>query len=399
MGYIQKPQRVWWRRALFQVHLWVGIILGLYIIVIGLTGSILVFKDELAALSYPGMRSAQQVDQSRWANLATVVENARAAHPRHKFVSAYVPTVFSNTFLTYMEGPNQQWLYVFADPADGHIVGDSDLKSSWLFWVAELHFRLLAGDTGWILNGTGAAFLVLLSITGILLWWPGIKTWPRALKVGFKRGWKRINFDLHSAIGFWTLAIVFMWALSGVYFVWPKQFEAVVNRFSSVASAIEPEIVVPPKMEGQSANLRVLLSQAQSASPDAKLSGLYIPEGAKHPITVFMARNGHQDFSQMDRIYFDPSSGKQLGIWHAGVNPTLGAKFVYWLGPLHFGVYWGSGIKILWAFLGLSLPTLTVTGALMYWNRSLSKYWVKLKTSSRKPNSQEVLPEEMRRAS
>jgi uncharacterized iron-regulated membrane protein len=39
--------------------------------------------------------------------------------------------------------------------------------------------------------------------------------------------------------------------------------------------------------------------------------------------------------------------------------------------PLHFGTLWGLGPKILWAFLGMSLPTLTVTGLLMYWNRKL----------------------------
>ena len=99
----------------------------------------------------------------------------------------------------------------------------------------------------------------------------------------------------------------------------------------------------------------------------------------------------------MDRVYFDPSSGKQLAIWHSGINPTLGSKFVYWLGPLHFGLYWGTGIEILWAALGLSLPVLTITGTLMYWNRSLSKYWAKLKSRSHLRALREELPEEVTR--
>ena len=397
MGYIDKPQRLWWRKILFQVHLWVGVILGLYIIVIGLTGSILVFRDELALLSHPDLNFENSADPAGWPDLTKVMKNAQAEYPEYKLVSAYMPTAVTKGFLVYMEGANERWLYLIANPADGRIAGSMDLKTSWLFWMSDLHIRLLAGNVGWILNGLGGAFLVLLTVTGLVLWWPGIKTWRRALTINWKRSWKRINFDLHSAIGFWTLSIVSMWALSGVYFVFPKQFEAVVNYVSPVAGGVEPQVKLPPPVIGQSADMQSLLAQAQAASPASRLAGIYIPENAKGPITVFMARKALMDFSQMDRVYFDPSSGKQLAIWRSGINPTLGSKFVYWLGPLHFGVYWGTGIKILWAALGLSLPVLTITGTLMYWNRSLSKYWAKLKSRSHLRALREELPEEVTR--
>ena len=48
-----------------------------------------------------------------------------------------------------------------------------------------------------MLNGVGAAFLLLLNATGMVIWWPGIRNWKRALKVDFERNWRRINFDLH----------------------------------------------------------------------------------------------------------------------------------------------------------------------------------------------------------
>ncbi len=43
MSFLQKPRSVWFRKALFQVHLWAGLVLGLYMAVIGTTGAILVF--------------------------------------------------------------------------------------------------------------------------------------------------------------------------------------------------------------------------------------------------------------------------------------------------------------------------------------------------------------------
>ena len=45
--WVRQPQRLWLRRALFQVHLWTGIGVGLYIVVVCVTGSVLVYRNEL----------------------------------------------------------------------------------------------------------------------------------------------------------------------------------------------------------------------------------------------------------------------------------------------------------------------------------------------------------------
>src|SRR5687768_3772992 len=45
--WLRQPQRVWLRRAAFQIHLWVGLIIGLYVVVLSLTGSVLVYRNEL----------------------------------------------------------------------------------------------------------------------------------------------------------------------------------------------------------------------------------------------------------------------------------------------------------------------------------------------------------------
>lgn len=372
MGFVERPQRVWWRRVLFQVHLWSGIILGLYMIAIGVSGSILVFRDELAALTYPNLMRVKTAGATQ-AKLPDFVENARGTFPEYKLVSAFERGVYGESFFAYMERGEDGGIYVFGRE-DGQVLGSLDPKESWLSWMAELHYRLFAGQTGFVLNGAGAGCLVLLSATGMVLWWPGIRTWPRALTVNFRKSWKRINFDLHSATGFWILPLILMWGISGVYFVWPKTVERAVNWISPVAAGIEPEFAVTAP-QGLEVNLNDVLAEAESAAPGTRLSGFYIPASGKSAMVVYQARREVQNYAEMDRVYFDPASGARLGIWHAGVNPTLGSKFVYWLGPLHFGMYWGAGVKAVWALLGLSLPALTVTGALMYWNRSLSKLW------------------------
>jgi len=91
--------------------------------------------------------------------------------------------------------------------------------------LLDLHDNLLAGSTGRIVNGAGALALLVLAGTGLAIWWPGIKTWRRSLMLPSGVGWKRLNWHLHSMIGFWSLGFVVVFGLSGVYLCIPGQFQ------------------------------------------------------------------------------------------------------------------------------------------------------------------------------
>jgi uncharacterized iron-regulated membrane protein len=123
------------------------------------------------------------------------------------------------------------------------------------------------------------------------------------------------------------------------------------------------------------ADLTSMIHQSQLSSPSAIFAGAFFPRNSSGALTLLMARSDPRNFSHMDYVYFDPVTGQQLAIWHRGFNSTWGASFIFWLSPLHFGMDWGLLIKILWAILGCSLSLLSITGVLMYWNRSLSKKW------------------------
>ncbi len=87
---------------------------------------------------------------------------------------------------------------------------------------------------------------MLLNITGMVIWWPGIKSWKRALKIDFRRTWRRVNYDLHNAVGFWTLTLVTFWGISGFYFGWSREVFLFVDRISPIISARPPVVTVKP---------------------------------------------------------------------------------------------------------------------------------------------------------
>jgi uncharacterized iron-regulated membrane protein len=150
--WIQHQEKVWVRKCFFYVHLWVGAGVGLYIVLMSITGSLIVYRNQLE--TRPSL----------------------------------VPSVE---------------------------------------WIVNLHENLLFGDNGRFVNGIGATCVILLCLTGSVIWWPGISNWRRALTVNRRSSFARFSWDLHSALGFWSFLFVMMWGISGLYFCFPQPFNTI----------------------------------------------------------------------------------------------------------------------------------------------------------------------------
>ena len=98
-----------------------------------------------------------------------------------------------------------------------------------MLWLVDLHDNLLLAQRGRLINAAGGIFTLLLVLTGAVIWWPGTETWRRSLSFRWKTNPKGFNWTLHSALGFWTLAFFFMWAISGIYLSVPDKFNAAVD--------------------------------------------------------------------------------------------------------------------------------------------------------------------------
>lgn len=371
----------------FVIHLWMGIALAIYLIMIGVTGSILVFRPEIERLSelktWQGIRVG-----ARTADVKTVVSSVQQAYPGWHLVSLLAPSDPEAIFVAVLEG--QERIRVACDPNSGKVLGEFPSQPNWIQFVRELHETLLlSGHTGRLVNGIAGGVLLLLNATGMIIWWPGVRSWRRAVKVSFRRNWRRINFDLHSAVGFWTLAVVSMWAITGMYFAWPRQAFLLVNSFSKIVSARAPRIVVPPESPVGAPDLDRLVERARVLDPGTKLAGIVFPYSRRAPLAVLMQRHNGPGREYEDTVYFNPYGGEYISTWRYGVNQSLGDALIWLQVPLHFGTYWGVGVKLVWATCGLAIPVLTATGLLMYWNRVLRRKWRRLQ---RRPISDNHAP-------
>ena len=96
-------------------------------------------------------------------------------------------------------------------------------------WMLDLHDNLLNGPTGRRVTGIGALALLMLCASGLIIWWPGASRWRRSVLIDTGSNWKRLNWSLHSVLGFWFFAFLLMWSLTGVYLSLPDQVSALLD--------------------------------------------------------------------------------------------------------------------------------------------------------------------------
>lgn len=225
--WVRQPQKTWLRRALFQAHLWSGIVFGLYVLMISVTGSVLVYSNEL----YRAATAQRAASKGSGPQLTDeqLADAARRLYPGYRVVRmARLATLDQVDVWLSRDGRIKKRLF---DPWSGRDLGDSVPTGIWaVSTLIDLHDNLLAGPAGRKVNGLGAIAVLVLAVTGLGIWWPGIKTWRRSLNLPRGVGWKRGVWHLHSMIGFWSFAFTVVFGLSGIYLAYPDWMQNLADR-------------------------------------------------------------------------------------------------------------------------------------------------------------------------
>jgi uncharacterized iron-regulated membrane protein len=374
VGYIQQPHTLWWRKALFQVHLWVGVCIGLYVIAVCVTGSVLVFEQNLLN-DRPALAEVADHAPPDWGQMAQV---AMAANPGSTL--AFIDMRSANRRVVPVGlHSGDKTLVVYTDAYSDSVVKQEVLEDQ--HWFVEtalaLHTELALGAKGAMANGIGGALLGVMAIIGIVLWWPGVRVWKRALKINWRARWAGISFDVHRTFGFWCFALIAMWGITGAYFIFPGAVHRVLNAFSGMESLQQ----LPSDWSPGSRVLPVndFIGRAQRMYPDDKLAYVFMDVYRPHgEVQVYMSPDPSVPMELMeDEVVFNPASGAIL-MDTSSARWTPGERFSLAVYSLHFGDFGGLPLQILWALLGLIPGVLVITAYVMWWNRSLKKKWKKL---------------------
>lgn len=391
-GWLYQPQRTWLRRAVFQVHLWIGLALALYSIVIGLSGSALVFRQSFEQRSHPQLFHIQQrpatttldaaihrIEAERPGWRASGLENVSDQHVAITLLMARVEAA-----------PDNNYRAVAFDRADGHVLEDHMRFDGTLGWLANLHFYLLRGHAGLLVSGWMAAGLLVLCITGLILWWRGVQRWFEFLWLRVHRlhssgvNWRRLNWDLHSVVGFWTSALLVVVTTTGLYFCFPGPVRSAVLIVTGSHPTPQTHVQAPAQATAEEKALTVdaVVAKASAALPaNAPADYLYIPAKRGMPFSATGYYIGAAPYSKLVRISLDAHTGEVLS-YEDTTKLTRGDRIIQSFFAIHFGSFaagtsFDFAVKLLWVLVGVAPAMLAVTGCILYWNRALRPRWLR----------------------
>lgn len=358
------------RNLIFSLHRYLGLLAGIVIAIVGLTGSLLVFHEELESLlvrqrlgAITPKPEAIEIEQI----FTTVQTEATKLGLR---IGAIVPP-------QHVDAPYQARLWdqsdrltqLFLDPYTGKLMGSIQEQTSILGTALRLHYQLMAGDLGTQVVGVAAFLLLLLSLTGIVLW-PG---W-RKLSVGFKIKWnahpKRMTFDLHKVAG--IIAAVFLAFTAFTGFCWNFYDIAEPAIYAMTFTAKQPEPESTPLSGKSSLNLDKIAAAAEVALPGGKTSWINLPNAPTNPFILYKKFPGTGKFD--NAVYLDQFTSAVLRV-NKAENLLLGDRILNAFTPLHYGTFGGLTTRILYIFVGFAPTLLLITGFVMwrYRKRNVTK--------------------------
>jgi uncharacterized iron-regulated membrane protein len=368
LSFIDRPQSVLVRRALFQVHLWLGLITGLYILVVCVTGAALVFRIDMQRVLHPNLFTPSAAGPP--ADAVAILDSVARAYPGERVSGIDAPTTGRPTYLAYTSS-GDRFRTLLLDPATATMLGEL-AETTFVRTLQDLHFDLLGGRTGRIVNGAGAIVLSLMCLTGVVIWWPGRSNWQRSLVVDWRRNWKRVLFDLHSAVGFLTAAFTLMWGVTGVYFAFPAAFRSMVDRISPLTRT--QTLQSGARNGREPLTWRVLVDEAMRHAPGQHVARVVLPSSETAAFLVqFSQIRPTAPGADLHSVYLDQYSGARVNA--AASTQTLGDMVMAWVAPLHVGNFAGDGIRVAWLLLGLAPPLLFVSGFIMWWTRVVRTRW------------------------
>lgn len=213
-------------RAVWRWHFYAGLIVLPFMILLAVTGALYLFKDEINDRLYGDLR---RVEPAATAPLAPsdIAARALAAHPGT--LKAYNPPAAADRSAEVkILGQDGVKDVVYVDPYRGTVLGsawDAGFPGSSLMWtIRKLHSLDYVGWWGNRIIECVAGWAVLLTVSGVYLWW------PRGRKVGVLRPRRTTGRplwrDLHAVTGVYTAGFILFLAMTGLPWsgFWGKQF-------------------------------------------------------------------------------------------------------------------------------------------------------------------------------
>ena len=363
------------RSLWLQVHLWLGLTLGVVGALLGVSGCILVYDHEIDAWLHPARyavggsgNALALADYARIAERA-VGEKARAGMIR-------LPDRTIGPVVVFVRG-NGGFQRIYIDPADGDVLDRADGRDL-VAWMHNFHESLMLREyRGRELVGVVGIAMLVSSLSGIYLWWPAGRL--RRDTFGFRRGFA-LHRNLHYTVGFWGALVLAMLSFTGIFLGFPEGGRIVVAAFGKVSPS--PRGFLSAAGEGGPISVDEAAGIARAQYPGSQVTSAGLPAGPRGVYRIGLRTDSDANARQGPSLFIDP---RTRDILHRVDPATRGAgdTFLVWQRILHEGSAGGEAGRLVTFLGGLMPPVLMVTGLLIWIRKRRARRSVHVPTVAR----------------
>ena len=383
---LSSMKKIHLNRKLFAIHSWLGLLLGIFFLLISISGAVSVFRFELNSLIYGNKMAIMSQKGKKTVSYDTIFSIAKKQFPNRAYYVVGFDSTYPGTPAFFSEDedvapqlftPGMQYNVNYLSPYDGRTVLEtsSNGKNNIIDWIMGFHYTFALGEGGEL-------FIVLLDfallaslITGVIFYRKHIlKVLLFKERIRFAN-WRLVTSGLHRVIGTWALIFNILIFVSGLYiqkkFLVDKWWEKYTHVMNTTHHQVSMKIDYP--LPGVS--LDSLAKVALQKAPYMSLNEFSINPGGGGTISAFGSVKGSIFFAygNFALVNFD-RSGKYLSTEYTPWEKLSASEKFDNINLSLFHTGWALGIpgKILWCIMGFTPALLSLTGFLLWWRKRRS---------------------------
>lgn len=364
------------KKAIGQIHLWLGLTAGLVVVFLGLTGCILAFEVEIRNLT----ETYRNIEPKNKAFLSPSVLKETA---EKKLVSASARTIEypgknKAAIASYWDADNYE--VVFLDPYTGQVLKHKDMNHDFFRFMVDGHYYLwLPAEIGQPIVASATLIFVVLMITGLVLWWPKNKAARKQrFSIKWNARWRRKNYDLHNVLGFYMTWVAIFIALTGL--VWGFEWFAhsaywVTSGGQQIQEYEDPSSDTTAVAAYPNTTDHVWQQHLSTIAPSESIVVEFA--GDSTDLVEITVNHRPGTYYNSDFYYHDQYTGKEIetkGIYTGKFSQApVANKIVRMNYDMHTGAVLGLPGKMLAFVASLIAASLPVTGFLIWLGRRKKK--------------------------
>jgi len=360
------------RKTLFKIHSWVALIAIIPLIVISITGSVLVFKSEIDGLLMPNSHFVVKALPERLP-IDKLIAKTERTYPNYIVASWEIFNDDTADRVYLIKRGTEQWAKLHLNQYTGDILSEPVGTSHYFTdWFLELHytfllndFKNLPGQTGTVLGFFFAVFLLVLGISGLIIY---RKFWRRLFSVRWRATLQIVLSDIHKMTGVLGSPIIIILAITGGYFNWAVWYHEVIEH------AQEEHYVLTNPLYSHDISLQQILDDSKKQISTFNGTFLVLPLEPDESITLFgeVSTTNPLASEYANTITYNKLTGEHMANWDIR-EVGIGWQVIDSFRKLHFGYFAGLVSKVLWAVIGLSPVWLAGTGFYLWLTRRARK--------------------------